>query len=87
MNKDTKVVVYGIPDVAYGGYDFKKECTLEESVNIIKNRWAAMNEDDKKLYIFSVLEAATDALMYEFYLDEFVVPKRLQGEFMSKLFC
>ena len=71
FNKNTKVVVYGLPDVVYGGYDFKKECTLEESIIIVKEHWNTLSEDDKKLYLFSVLRADNDLLIYEFYLNEF----------------
>ena len=71
FDKNTKVVVYGLPDVVYGGYDFKKECTLEESISIIKEHWNTLSEDDKRLYQFSVLRADNDLLIYEFYLNEF----------------
>ena len=71
LDRNTKVVVYGLPDVVYGGYDFKKECTLEESVDVIKKHWNSLTEDDKGLYAFSVLRADNDFLVYEFYLDEF----------------
>ena len=71
LDKNTKVIVYGLPDVVYGGYDFKKECTLEESISIVKEHWNTLSEDDKGLYQFSVLRADNDLLIYEFYLNEF----------------
>ena len=71
LDKNTKVVVYGLPDVVYGGYDFKEECTLEESIKVVKEHWNTLSENDKELYQFSVLRADNDFLVYEFYLDEF----------------
>ena len=71
LDKNTKVVVYGFPDVVYGGYDFREECTLEESINVVREHWNTLSENDKELYIFSVLRADNDFPIYEFYLNEF----------------
>ena len=59
--------------MVYGGYDFKKECTLEESVSVVKEHWNTLSEDDKRLYQFSVLRADNDLFVYDFYLNEFVM--------------
>lgn len=77
MNADSQVTVYGMPDVIDYVCDFKVHCTLAESVNIIKEKWASMSDDDKKLYQFSVLDAFTNSLIYEFYLDKAVIPEVL----------
>ena len=79
LDENTEVVVYGYPDVVYGGYDLKKECTLKESVNVVKEHWNTLTEEDKSLYIFSVFSADDRFLVYEFYLNEFEMEEEVMN--------
>lgn len=79
LDENTEVVVYGYPDVVYGGYDFKKECTLKESVKVVNEHWNTLTEDDKRLYQFSVFRADNDFLVYEFYLNEFEMEEEVMN--------
>ena len=64
--EDTKVVVYGIYDIVWGGCNFKKECILKDAFEIAKKHWQTLNDDMKEIYQFQVLEVGSDKLIEAF---------------------
>lgn len=64
--EDTKVVVYGIYDIVWGGCNFKKECVLKDAFEIARKHWQTLNDDMKEIYQFQVLETGSDKLIEAF---------------------
>jgi len=64
--EDTKVVVYGIYDIVWGGCNFKKECILKDALEIAGKHWQTLDDDMKEIYQFQVLEIGTDKLIEAF---------------------
>jgi len=61
--EDTKVVVYGIYDIVWGGCDFQKTCILKDAFEIARKHWNTLDDDMKEMYQFQVLEIGTDKLI------------------------
>lgn len=61
--EDTKVVVYGIYDIVWGGCDFEKKCILKDALEIARKHWNTLDDAMKEMYQFQVLEIGTDKLI------------------------